>query len=76
MRVWENVAHDCALPHRADIASLARTGRQLPGYVERQNAVQGLIGEELEAAITGAKPVDAALKDAERRVNRLYAQMM
>lgn len=65
-----------ALPHRADIAALARTGRQLPGYVERQNAVQGLIGEELEAAITGAKPVDAALKDAERRVNRLYAQMM
>lgn len=65
-----------ALPHRADIAALARTGRQLPGYVERQSAVQGLIGEELEAAITGAKPVDAALRDAERRVNRLYAQMM
>lgn len=65
-----------ALPHRADIAALARTGRQLPGYVERQSAVQGLIGEELEAAITGAKPVDAALKDAERRVNQLYAQML
>ncbi|MCX9147930.1 ABC transporter substrate-binding protein [Erythrobacter sp. WG] len=65
-----------ALPHREDIAALARTGRQLPGYVERQSAVQGLIGEELEAAITGTKPVDAALRDAERRVNRLYAQMM
>jgi multiple sugar transport system substrate-binding protein len=65
-----------ALPHRADIAAVARTGRQLPGYVERQNAVQGLIGEELEAAITGAKPVEAALRDAERRVNRLYTQMM
>ncbi len=65
-----------ALPHRADIAALARTGKQLPGYVERQNAVQGLIGEELEAAITGAKPVKAALRDAERRVNRLYAQML
>lgn len=65
-----------ALPHRADIAALARTGRQLPGYVQRQSAVQGLVGEELEAAITGAKPVARALKDAERRVNRLYAQMM
>lgn len=65
-----------ALPHRADIAALARTGKQLPDYVEPKNAVQGLIGEELEAAITGAKPVDAALKDAERRVRRLCAQMM
>ena len=65
-----------ALPHREDIAALSRTGKQLPGYVERQSAVQGLIGEELEAAITGTKPVEAALKDAERRVNRLYAQMM
>lgn len=65
-----------ALPHREDIAALSRTGKQLPGYVERQSAVQGLIGEELEAAITGTKPVGTALKDAERRVNRLYAQMM
>jgi multiple sugar transport system substrate-binding protein len=65
-----------ALPHRADIATVARTGKQLPGYVQRQSAVQGLIGEELEAAITGAKTVDQALADAERRVNRLYAGMM
>jgi multiple sugar transport system substrate-binding protein len=65
-----------AQPHREDFAALARTGRQLPGYVERQSAVQGLIGEELEAAITGAKPVNAALRDAERRVNRLYAQIL
>lgn len=65
-----------ALPHRDDIAALARIGKQLPGFVQRQSAVQGLIGEELEAAITGSKPVKAALKDAERRVNRLYAQML
>lgn len=65
-----------ALPHRADIAAIARTGAQLPDYVERQNAVQGLIGEELEAAVTGIKPVGQALADAERRVNALYAQMM
>lgn len=65
-----------ALPHRADIATLARVGKQLPGYVERQSAVQGLVGEELEAAINGRKPIEAALADAERRVNRLYAGMM
>lgn len=64
------------LPHRTDIAALARIGEQLPDYVERQGAVQGLVGEELEAAISGAKPVGEALADAERRVNRLYAQML
>lgn len=64
------------LPHRANIATVARTGRQLPGYVQRQSAVQGLIGEELEAAITGVKPVKQALADAERRVNRLCASMI
>lgn len=65
-----------ALPHRSDIAAVARIGAQLPDYVQRQSAVQSLIGEELEAAITGIKPIDTALADAERRVNELYAQMM
>jgi multiple sugar transport system substrate-binding protein len=64
------------LPHRADIAAMAATGVQLPDYVQRQSAIQGLIGEELEAAVTGAKPIDQALADAERRVNELYAQML
>ena len=65
-----------SLPHRADIAALASNGEQLPDYVQRQNAVQGLIGEELEAAVTGIKPVPEALADAERRVNELYSQML
>jgi multiple sugar transport system substrate-binding protein len=65
-----------ALPHRAEIAPLASAGEQLPDYVRRQSAVQGLIGEELEAAVTGAKPVAEALADAERRVNELYARML
>jgi multiple sugar transport system substrate-binding protein len=65
-----------ALPHRADIAALASTGEQLPDYVQRQSAVQGLIGEELEAAVTGIKPVPQALADAERRVNELYSQIL
>ena len=65
-----------ALPHRSDIAAMAATGRQLPDYVQRQSAIQGLIGEELEAAVMGYKPVDRALADAERRVNELLAQAL
>lgn len=65
-----------ALPHRQDYATVATQGVQLPPYVQRQSAVQGLIGEELEAAVTGAKPINQALADAERRVNELYAQML
>lgn len=65
-----------ALPHRRDIAAIALTGAQLPDGVQRQSAVQGLIGEELEAAVTGIKPIEQALADAERRVNALYAEML
>lgn len=65
-----------ALPHRSDIAAMAATGAQLPDYVQRQSAIQGLIGEELEAAVAGIKPVERALADAERRVNELLAQML
>lgn len=65
-----------ALPHRADIAAMALNGRQLPAYVQRQSAIQGLLAEEIEAAVTGLKPVDSALKDAERRVNELLSQML
>jgi multiple sugar transport system substrate-binding protein len=65
-----------SLPHRSDIAAMAATGGQLPDYVQRQSAIQGLIGEELEAAISGIKPVEQALADAERRVNELLAQML
>lgn len=63
------------LPHRGEIASMASTGAQLPDYVLRQSAIQGLIGEELEAAVNGTKSVDQALMDAERRVNELLAQL-
>ena len=65
-----------AMPHRSDIAAMAATGGQLPSYVQRQSAIQGLLAEEIEAAVTGLKPVDTALRDAERRVNELLAQML
>jgi multiple sugar transport system substrate-binding protein len=63
-----------ALPHRADIAPLAAIGRPLPGTVLRQNAIEGLVGEEAAAAFTGQKSVPQALADAERRVNDLLGQ--
>jgi multiple sugar transport system substrate-binding protein len=63
-----------SLPHRADIAPLATIGRPLPSYVLRQNAIEGLVGEEAAAAFTGQKPIPQALADAERRVDDLLAQ--
>jgi multiple sugar transport system substrate-binding protein len=64
-----------ALPHRQDIAPLASFGQPLPGYVLRQSAIEGLVGEEMAAAVNGQKPIDQALADAERRVNNLLAQV-
>ena len=64
-----------ALPHRSEIAPLAKFGQPLPGYVQRQSAIEGLVGEEMAAAVNGQKPVDRALADAERRVNDLLAQV-
>lgn len=64
-----------ALPHRADIAPLASMGRPLPAYVQRQNAIEGIVGEEAAAAFTGQKSVPAALTNAERRVDILLAQV-
>lgn len=64
-----------ALPHREDIAPLAGFGQPLPGYVQRQNAIEGLIGEEVAAAVNGQKPIERALADAERRVNNMLAEV-
>lgn len=63
------------LPHRQDIAPLAGFGQPLPGYVRRQAAIEGLIGEEIAAAVNGQKAIDQALADAERRVNALLEQL-
>jgi len=64
-----------ALPHRSDIAPLAQMGRPLPGYVRRQAAIEGIVGEEMAAAFTGQKPIPRALREAERRVNQLLSEL-
>ena len=63
------------LPHRQDIAPLASFGQPLPGYVQRQSAIEALIGDEMAAAVNGQKSVDQALADAERRVNDMLSQV-
>jgi multiple sugar transport system substrate-binding protein len=64
-----------ALPHRASLAPLTTTGRPLPSGVQRQNAIEGLVGEEIAAAFNGQKSTRRALADAERRVNELLAEL-
>jgi multiple sugar transport system substrate-binding protein len=64
-----------ALPHRVDIAPLAQIGRPLPSYVQRQNAIEGIVGEEAAAAFTGQKSIERALSDAEQRVNVMLGEI-
>ncbi|MBW0006443.1 MAG: extracellular solute-binding protein [Sphingomonas sp.] len=64
-----------SLPHRDDIALLALIGRPLPSAIQRQNAIEGIVGEEAAAAFTGQKPIPQALAAAERRVDDLLAQV-
>jgi multiple sugar transport system substrate-binding protein len=64
-----------ALPYRQGIAPVATTGRPLPAGVQRQNAIEGLVGEEVAAAFNGQKSTKQALADAERRVNEMLGQL-
>ncbi|NQZ30827.1 MAG: extracellular solute-binding protein [Oceanospirillaceae bacterium] len=64
-----------SLPHRTELMSVTTRGQGLPGGVKRQFAVQDIIGEEIASAITGVKTIDAALKDAEERVNDLLGNL-
>ncbi|MGH8494971.1 MAG: ABC transporter substrate-binding protein [Gammaproteobacteria bacterium] len=65
-----------ALPHRQNIARLSTTGAPLPSDVERQFAIQDIIGEELAPAIDGQKSIDDALADAEHRINELLFHLL
>ncbi len=65
-----------ALPYRTGIAKLATIGTPLPAEVQRQFPIQEIICEEMAAAVTGHKPIDAALADAEHRVNDLLFHLL
>ncbi|MGH8220467.1 MAG: extracellular solute-binding protein [Steroidobacteraceae bacterium] len=65
-----------ALPHRQELAKLVDIAEPLPTGVQRQFLIQQIISEEMESAITGQKPIDAALADAEHRVNDLLFNLL
>jgi multiple sugar transport system substrate-binding protein len=59
------------LPHRSDIAQITQFGEPLPKYVRRQSPIEFIVGEEAAAAFTGAKPVERALADMQRRADEI-----
>jgi multiple sugar transport system substrate-binding protein len=59
------------LPHREDIAEITHLGEPLPKYVRRQSPIEFIVGEEAAAAFTGAKPVERALADMQRRADEI-----
>jgi len=65
-----------ALPYREDIIELASVGETLPVGVERQFAIQDIIGDEMASAITGHKTTEQALQAAEHRVNDLLFHLL
>lgn len=65
-----------SLPHRDEIANLVNTAAPMPAGVQRQFLIQQIISEEMESSITGQKPIDTALADAERRVNDMLFNLL
>ncbi len=74
----ERVAADPAYraqPHRADLVAITSYGRGLPIDVQRQFAIQDVVSDEMAAAITGLKPTDKALSDAEKRIDDMLTNL-
>jgi multiple sugar transport system substrate-binding protein len=65
-----------ALPHRKDIVELAHEGQTLPQDIQREFAIQDIVGDEMASAVTGHKPVAKALQDAQNRVNDLLFHLL
>jgi multiple sugar transport system substrate-binding protein len=59
------------LPHRGDIAHITQIGEPLPKFVRRQSPIEFIVGEEAAAAFSGAKPVERALADMQRRADEI-----
>ncbi len=64
-----------AQPHRADLVAITSYGRGLPIDVQRQFAIQEVVSDEMASAITGLKPVDQALSDAEKRIDDMLTNL-
>ena len=62
-----------ALPFRNSIGAIAQSGISLAPTVPRQFRMQELIGEALAAVVMSKKPIDATMKAAEERINKVLA---
>ncbi len=62
-----------SLPQRQSFSSLPDSLIGLPEGVVRQFSVQDILGSEVGAAINGDKQIEAALADAQSRINELLA---
>jgi len=62
-----------ALPFREILLPLTKNGTALPSAVKRQFSIQDIEGEEVGSAMRGDKDIDAALGDAQSRINELLA---
>ena len=65
-----------ALPHRLEVEHLVDTAEPSPPGVQRQFIIQQIVCEEMESAITGQKPIDAALADAESRIDDVLFNLL
>lgn len=61
---------------RPGIAKLVDTGRSLTPGVQRRLVIERIVSESVESAITGQTSVDAALAEAEHRINALLANLL
>jgi len=62
-----------ALPFREILLPLTKNGTALPSAGKRQFSIQDIEGEEVGSAMRGDKDIDAALGDAQSRINELLA---
>jgi multiple sugar transport system substrate-binding protein len=63
-----------ALPHRESIREISATGYALPNTVQRQFAIQQIVGEEISNMLSTGKPLADVQKDGETRTNALLAR--
>jgi multiple sugar transport system substrate-binding protein len=63
-----------SLPHRAEIEEISTTGYALPNTVQRQFAIQQIVGEEISNMLSTGKSIADVQSQAEQRTNALLAR--
>lgn len=59
-----------ALPFRANLTEITRTGTSMPSNVPTQRAVELLIGEDVSNLLVSGKPIAEVQADVEKQVNK------